>query len=67
MLDKLKEKVGKIDKSALSAAIGLMLLSWAALPIIYYLLIRRKNEKTKSVGNTPDSKTTEDAPSPLDT
>ena len=41
---KLKEVVGKIDRKALAKAVGLMLLSWAALPIIYYLLVRKKKD-----------------------
>ena len=42
MLDKLKGKLGKVDKGALGMAIALMLMSWAALPIIYFLLVRKK-------------------------
>jgi hypothetical protein len=42
MLDKLKDKFVKIDKKALGASIGLMLISWAALPIIYWLIVRKK-------------------------
>jgi hypothetical protein len=32
----------KIDKKALGMAVALMLMSWAALPIVYYLLVRKK-------------------------
>ena len=32
----------KLDKGALVKAVALMLMSWAALPIIYYLLVRKK-------------------------
>ena len=35
----------KIDKIALGKAVGIMLLSWAALPIVYYLLVRKKKPK----------------------
>jgi len=42
MFDKLKDKVGKVDKKALSMAIGLMFMSWMALPIVYFLLVRKK-------------------------
>lgn len=42
--DKLKSITGKIDKAALVKAVALMLMSWAALPIVYYLLVRK--EKT---------------------
>ena len=39
----------KIDKSVLAKAVGIMLLGWLALPIIYYILLKRKNEKTETV------------------
>ena len=32
----------KIDKKALAKAVGVMLLSWAALPLVYYLIVREK-------------------------
>ena len=35
----------KIDKEALVKAVGVMLLSWAALPIVYYLIVRKKKEE----------------------
>ena len=35
----------KIDRGALTKAVGIMLLSWAALPIVYYLLVRKKKEE----------------------
>lgn len=41
------EIAGKIDKKALAYATGLMCLSWAALPIVYWLIIRNK-EKNKN-------------------
>jgi preprotein translocase subunit SecG len=34
----------KIDKEALAKAVGVMLLSWAALPIVYYLIVRKKKD-----------------------
>lgn len=34
----------KIDKAALGKAVGVMLLSWAALPIVYYLIVRKKKD-----------------------
>ena len=37
----------KIDKAVLAQAVGLMLMSWAALPIVYYLLKQRKNGGVK--------------------
>ena len=46
MWNKLKDKFGKVNKKALGASIGLMLISWAALPIIYWLIVR-KNTPTK--------------------
>ena len=44
----MKDTVSKLDKKALGEAVGLMLMSWAALPIVYYLIKRRgnKNEPT---------------------
>jgi hypothetical protein len=44
MLDEIKKLTGKIDKKALVGAIGLMLLSWAGLPIAYMLLVRKKKD-----------------------
>ena len=44
-----KEIAGKIDKKALASAIGLMCLSWAALPIVYWLIVHRE-EKNKENG-----------------
>ena len=38
----IKEIAGKVDKKALASAIGIMALSWAALPIVYWLIINRK-------------------------
>jgi hypothetical protein len=40
--DKLKSLGDKLDKGALVKAVALMLMSWAALPIVYYLLVRKK-------------------------
>lgn len=31
----------KIDSKAAIKAVGIMLLSWAALPIVYYLIVRK--------------------------
>ena len=49
---KIKEIAGNIDKKALATSIGIMTLSWAALPIVYYLLIkiRKKEEGDKENG-----------------
>ena len=44
---KLKEVVGKIDRKTLATAVGIMCLSWAALPIVYYLLVRKKKKGEK--------------------
>ena len=54
MLDKLKDKLGKVDKKALAASVGLMLISWAALPIIYWLIVRKKKpmEEVKENGKS---------------
>ena len=40
----IKGKEVKIDKEALTKAVGVMLLSWAALPIVYYLIVRKKED-----------------------
>jgi hypothetical protein len=45
---KIKEFAEKIDKNALAGAVGLMLMSWAALPIVYWLIIRKKEAKSKN-------------------
>lgn len=45
---KISEIVGKIDKKALTEAVGLMLLSWGALPIVYWLILRKKGDKNKN-------------------
>jgi hypothetical protein len=44
---KLKEITEKLDKKALAGAVVLMLMSWAALPIVYWLILRlnRKGDK----------------------
>lgn len=39
---KIEETVGKIDKKALAGAVGLMLMSWGALPIVYWLIHCKK-------------------------
>jgi uncharacterized membrane protein YbhN (UPF0104 family) len=41
-MSKITEITKKIDKEALAGAIGLMCLSWAALPIVYWLIIKKK-------------------------
>ena len=46
--DKKKEENKKksVDRSALVAAVGLMCLSWVALPFVYLLIVKlRKKEK----------------------
>ena len=44
---KLRGREVKIDKKVLAKAVGIMCLSWAALPIIYYLLIKREKKEVK--------------------
>ena len=41
------EKWGKIDKAVLAKAIGIMMLGWLALPIVYVLLIRKEKKEEK--------------------
>jgi hypothetical protein len=47
----LKESIkglgSKLDKKALGMAVALMLMSWGALPVIYFLLVRKKKEVKK--------------------
>lgn len=40
----------EIDKKALASAIGIMSLSWAALPIVYWLLIKVKKKGSEENG-----------------
>jgi len=44
---KIKSITEKIDKKALAGAIGLMLMSWTALPVVYWLIL--KTRKTVKV------------------
>jgi hypothetical protein len=44
---KLKEITEKLDKKALTGAVGLMLMSWAALPIVYWLIFRLNKKGDK--------------------
>lgn len=46
-MSKITEIAGKIDKEALAGAIGLMCLSWAALPIVYWLIVKKKRGDKK--------------------
>ena len=48
--ENIKKLEDKLDKKALLGAIVLMLMSWAALPIIY-LMLRKKHKKDKEVNN----------------
>jgi hypothetical protein len=47
---KISEIAGKIDKKALTQAVGLMFLSWGALPIVYWLIVHKnkKGDKNKN-------------------
>jgi uncharacterized membrane protein YbhN (UPF0104 family) len=47
MKKEVKEITEKIDKEALASAIGLMCLSWAALPIVYWLILKKKEGDKK--------------------
>jgi hydrogenase maturation factor len=57
--DKLKSLTEKIDKVALAKAVGLMLISWAALPIIYWLIVRKK-KAMEEIKNEEKSETLEE-------
>ena len=43
--DKILGKLKDIDKKALAGAVGLMLMSWAALPVVYVLITHYKKDK----------------------
>lgn len=43
----LLDRLGKIDKVVFAKAVGIMCLSWGALPIVYYLLLKKKGKKEK--------------------
>jgi len=47
-MTKITEIAGKVDKEALASAIGLMCLSWAALPIVYWLIVKKKDGGEKN-------------------
>ena len=51
----IKEKLSKVDKAVLGKAVALMLMSWAALPIIYFILLRRKKENDRHVNIVGDN------------
>lgn len=36
--------IERVDKKALAGAVGIMLLSWGALPIVYWLIVRKKEK-----------------------
>lgn len=43
--EKITASVSHIDKKALAGAVGVMLLSWAGLPIVYWLIVRKKKKE----------------------
>jgi hypothetical protein len=56
ILDECKDLAGKIDKKALAGAVGLMCMSWLALPIIYWLIIRKDKNGRKDASPSLDIK-----------
>jgi hypothetical protein len=45
---KLLEKIkGKVDTKAVGLTVTLLLMSWLAFPIIYYMVVRSKKEVKK--------------------
>ena len=50
-----------VDKSVLVKAVGIMLLGWVALPVVYWLLIRKEKkengEDRSADGNSRNSDT----------
>ena len=49
---KVKEITEKIDKKAFAGAVGIMSISWFALPIVYWLIVKaqKKNDVEKHGG-----------------
>ena len=43
----------KIDRKALGKAVGICAMSWLAIPVIYYLLIRETKNKKRGKYITP--------------
>ena len=41
----IRGKEVKIDKGVLAKAIGIMCLGWLALPIVYYMLLKKEKKK----------------------
>jgi len=41
----------KIDRKALAGAVGIMAISWAGLPIVYWLIVRKKKQDKKEEEN----------------
>ena len=37
----------RLDKKILAKAVGIVLLGWLALPIVYYMLLKRKKGEVK--------------------
>jgi len=44
MLEDVKGLADKIDRKALAGAVGIMLMSWLGLPIVYWLIVRKKKQ-----------------------
>jgi len=48
--NEIKELTEKINKKALASAIAIMMMSWAALPIVYWLIIQHEEKGGKENG-----------------
>ena len=46
----------KIDKKVLLKAVGVMLLGWLALPIVYYILLRQEKDMDGIEGKEDEEK-----------
>jgi len=55
MLEDVKGLTDKIDRKALAGAVGIMLMSWLGLPIVYWLIVHRK-DKDKDKGGDKNGK-----------
>ena len=52
----IKGKEVKIDHAVLAKAVGIMCLGWLALPIVYYMLKKRKDGKEEEIIEENDGK-----------
>jgi len=56
MVEDGKGLVDKIDRKALAGAVGIMLMSWLGLPIVYWLIVRKKKDLGEKEENKKNGK-----------